>query len=118
MSATLHIYPAPSTPREEAWHYRFECAEGHGESGAIDSLDTLAEVLRRWGRHLADQPWTVLPTFGGAAPARTEDVWSWDATRVLSGPEATALVLQPRTRVSQGIPSNAQASAGPPRRSS
>ncbi|MFY2560711.1 hypothetical protein ACN469_24115 [Corallococcus terminator] len=78
------------------WHYRFDCPEGHGESGALDSLDALAEVLRRWGRHLVDLPWTVLPTFGGTTPARTEGVWSWDATRLLVGSEAGALVLCPR----------------------
>ncbi|MFY1826540.1 hypothetical protein ACN47A_11550 [Myxococcus fulvus] len=93
LSATLHIYPATEAM---PWHYHFDCPHGHGESGTLESLDALADVLRRWGRHLVDLPWTVLPTFGGAAPARTEGVWSWDDSRVLVGPEVHALTLCPR----------------------
>lgn len=42
--------------------------------------------------------WTDLPTFGGAAPAATAGVWSWDATRLLVGTCAADLALVPRAR--------------------
>jgi hypothetical protein len=47
------------------------------------NLDSLLEAMR------ADSPdlpaWDSLPTFGGEAPADTQEVWSWDAARLIVG---------------------------------
>ncbi|QDE92933.1 hypothetical protein BHS06_30310 [Myxococcus xanthus] len=81
-----------ATPR--TWGYRLT---GPGpESGVIDSLDALADVLARHGGLLTDLPWTELPTFGGPPPPHTTDVWSWDARRLLVGTHPDLLRLIPR----------------------
>lgn len=43
--------------------------------------------------------WTSLPTFGGAEPASTLEVWSWDETRLLVGTCADDLQIVDRDDV-------------------
>ena len=40
--------------------------------------------------------WTELPTYGGAEPADTDGIWSWDATRLLIGTCADDLQIVER----------------------
>lgn len=40
--------------------------------------------------------WTNLPTFGGAEPQDTVEIWSWDATRLLVGYCAADLAIVDR----------------------
>lgn len=64
-------------------------------------LESLAEAIEaaKWheddlGTQL-DRLMTNLPTFGGEAPATgTYQVWSWDETRLLVGPEANKIVAR------------------------
>lgn len=49
------------------------------------------EVVDRHGQWRTD-----LPVFGGAAPANTEGVWSWDRHRLLVGTCAQDLEIIPR----------------------
>jgi len=46
---------------------------------AEHELDAQNELLG-WGVNATD-----LPTFGGIEPANTDGIWSWDATRILTG---------------------------------
>ena len=54
---------------------------GGMDSGPIDDLDDLLSVLRVHQPNDLDD----LPTFGGNEPTDTEQVWSWDETRLLVG---------------------------------
>lgn len=77
---------------------------------AVQSLDDLLTVLReddgtdeyaeRHGlpTHPAERgiDWTSLPTFGGATPADTHGIWSWDETRLLVGESQNEIDLVPR----------------------
>ncbi|AEI64806.1 hypothetical protein [Corallococcus macrosporus] len=94
-NGALRIFLAPQASHR-VWSYSLT---DHGlapETGAIDSLDTLAELLARHGGLLTDLPWTELPTFGGPPPPDTTDVWSWDARRLLVGTRPDLLRLVPR----------------------
>ncbi|MBU8895302.1 hypothetical protein KRR26_06775 [Corallococcus sp. M34] len=76
-----------------AWSYRAAVRGQRAETGDIPTLDALAEVLGRHGALLTDLPWTELPTFGGPPPATTDNVWSWDAERLLVGTHPDSLIL-------------------------
>jgi hypothetical protein len=95
VAPTLRIFRDGHAPRSR-WVYRFDYDGTRHEAGPVDSLDALAALLQRWGAHLEGLPWTELPTFGGPAPARTEDVWSWDETRLLEGSQPHTARLRPR----------------------
>ena len=53
------------------------------------NLSDLVEALRQTCALSPDDQdaidWSELPTFGGAEPADTQGVWSWDADSVLVG---------------------------------
>lgn len=63
------------------------------------TLDALLTLLRS-GDGLSERDMTSLPTYGGAEPASTSGVWSWDATRLLVGTCADdfRIVDRPRCR--------------------
>jgi hypothetical protein len=73
---TLTIYRDDSDPQNPGWAYR--CGD---DSGPIDDLDDLLIVLRDYQPESLDD----LPTLGGVEPDDTEQVWSWDADRLLVG---------------------------------
>ena len=43
-----------------------------------------------------DVDWSALPIFGGEEPANTQEIWSWDETRLLVGTYAYDLDIVPR----------------------
>jgi hypothetical protein len=59
----------------------------------VDTLQQLAEVLNDISEELHDKHYDLsavddicdLPTFGGAYPDRTSEVWSWDQRQILTG---------------------------------
>lgn len=61
------------------------------------TLEDLAIALADAARSGADEAidWSALPTFGGAEPADTCGVWSWDADSLLIG-EGSDLSIVPR----------------------
>lgn len=55
---------------------------------AATNLDDLLDVLRNQPEELTlaeERLLASLPTFGGESPSNTDDVWSWDARRLLVG---------------------------------
>jgi hypothetical protein len=61
----------------------------------IDSTDaewTAADLPWSHG----ERDWTSLPTFGGAEPSDTSEIWSWDENRLLIGTCADDLEIIPR----------------------
>lgn len=63
-----------------------------------DNPEISSELAGRYGLPNAHGvlDWTELPTFGGEAPADTQGVWSWDATRLLVGTCASDLRIVAR----------------------
>ena len=61
---------------------------------ACATIDSAAAAADLDAQHLYDA--TDLPTFGGAEPASTSEVWSWDATHLLvgTGPAAAMIVAR------------------------
>jgi hypothetical protein len=64
----------------------------HTHMAAATDLDDLRSRLLAIGSdpatgHHLDQALSELPTFGGTMPADTQEVWSWDADRLLVGNE-------------------------------
>ena len=55
-----------------------------------DVLNAVTEDERQ------DVEWAELPTYGGAAPSKTSEVWSWDAEHVLVNGQGKMLVIEPR----------------------
>ncbi|MBJ6759732.1 hypothetical protein JGU66_03080 [Myxococcaceae bacterium JPH2] len=97
-NGVLRIFLDEDAPTRE-WSYRASLRGQRAETGGIPSLDVLAAVLGRHGALLTDLPWTELPTFGGPPPDRTDDVWSWDAERLLVGTRPDSLTLVRRGSV-------------------
>jgi len=98
--ATFTIYYDTQDPENEGWAWRFK-GEGEGtglvtESGEINNLRDLRDALASYGKHDIDFDVDTIPTFGGCEPADTEEVWSWDETRLLVGPCFTDLEIVPR----------------------
>ena len=54
-------------------------------AGPIDGVGALASILTEYAP--ADYDCSSLPTFGGVEPDCTVDVYSWDATHILTGPD-------------------------------
>lgn len=50
---------------------------------AAQSLEELRDALKGHGYH--GKLWENLPTFGGAEPDDTAEIWSWDEQRLLAG---------------------------------
>ena len=63
---------------------------------ALCEASSLEDLLGLFGR-LQDETCTELPTFGGEEPADTNEVWSWDAERLLVGTCADDLRIMPRS---------------------
>lgn len=66
--------------------------EIHIDRSNAPTLDQLFASLKDRAQELHDD----LPTFGGEAPARTDGVWSWDATRAIVGECVDDLQIVPR----------------------
>lgn len=80
--------------RDEPW------ADGEVVEPTLTSLDDLRGAMAAHRPDTLDQhgQWrTDLPTFGGAAPADTDGVWSWDEQRLLVGTCADDLEIVART---------------------
>jgi len=73
------IYWDEQDPNNIGWAYRVD----GGESGAIDSLDDLLQVVQNY--EIDDRQMVELPTFGGDEPPSTVGIWSWDTTRMMVG---------------------------------
>ncbi|MCA9560385.1 MAG: hypothetical protein KC583_17670 [Myxococcales bacterium] len=65
---------------------------------AFPTLDRLFDGMRERDPRLNDERvWTSLPTYGGAAPASTVGVWSWDEQRLIVGSCADDIALVKRS---------------------
>jgi hypothetical protein len=49
------------------------------------TLDSLLASMRCGALSACDADWNDLPSYGGATPRDTTQVWSWDETRLLVG---------------------------------
>jgi len=85
MAKTLTIYFDEIDQSNMGWAYRVDdlMGKGHTESGAIDSLDDLLQVVNEYHDILDAFTSCDLPTFGGIEPDSTVGIYSWDATRLL-----------------------------------
>ena len=73
--------------------YKFCGNDVEGFAFFANSLTALLGVLRD-PTFAGD--WCELPTFGGAEPSDTYQVWSWDDTHLLRGTCAADLEIVPR----------------------
>lgn len=72
-------------------------AAAAGLRGLRDACRAIHEAARAAdGDPAALYDATSLPVYGGAEPASTAEIWSWDATHILIGSGPDVAAIEPR----------------------